>query len=67
MNIENLIEFEDYYPVEKCAKDMRRKFACPKCGHLEMNVKMIEYRPSWTMDEVVIECERCETRSTHTI
>jgi transcription elongation factor Elf1 len=62
---ENGMEFKDYYPVEKCAKDCQAKYACPNCGHLEMRVKLIEYKSGWLFDNWTIECEKCGTRSEH--
>lgn len=58
-------EFEDYYPVEKCAKDAQDKYKCPNCGHLEMRIKLIEYKSGWFFDHWVIECEKCQTQSDH--
>lgn len=60
-------EFQDYYPVEKCGEASQDKFKCPKCGHLEMRVKLIEYKGGWLFDNFVIECEKCETRSDHSV
>ena len=58
-------EFEDYYPVEKCAEESRIKYACPKCGHLEMRVKLISYKKSYLFDSWIIQCEKCKTNSCH--
>lgn len=58
-------EFQDYYPVEKCGKGSRDNFKCPKCGHLEMRVKLIERSRDWFFTHFTIECEKCGTRSKH--
>jgi transcription elongation factor Elf1 len=58
-------KFVDYYPVELCAKDRHEKYACPNCGHLEMRVKLIDYKSDWFFDHWTIECEKCETQSNH--
>lgn len=55
-------EFKDYYPIRKCGN--QELFRC-ECGHLEKNIKLLDYLPGYLYDHWTIECEKCKSTQEH--